>query len=133
MPSERQWLDGAFCLYRLDVLEAQQLREDFFLYFEEVEYHVRLRSLGWKVGYVPSAVVSQSSLGTPAFYLGRNMQIYQRLWGTQAGRLFASPTVLIREVGRVVLRRSTSFDIKGFLKGWVAGNQHDIGAVNLEK
>ncbi|MEU7797887.1 glycosyltransferase family 2 protein [Micromonospora arborensis] len=54
------WADGAFLLVRKSALEAVgHLREDFFLYFEEVEFQLRLRLQGWTVRLVPNAVCAQ--------------------------------------------------------------------------
>ena len=75
----RAWLDGAFCLYRADLLRAMPFRTDFFLYFEETELHTRIRKAGYGVAWVPTASVEQSSTGVPPRLLGRNLQKYQHL------------------------------------------------------
>ena len=49
---------GASSLYRVDALNTcGLLDEDFFAYYEDVDLSFRLRLLGWKIWYEPSAVV----------------------------------------------------------------------------
>jgi GT2 family glycosyltransferase len=67
------WADGAFLLIRRSALEsAGAFREDFFLYFEEVELQLRLRLQGWSVRLVPSAVCSQEPGNFTAYLRVRN-------------------------------------------------------------
>lgn len=40
---DREWLDGAFTMYRTADLEEFTLDEAYFLYFEETDLHTRLR------------------------------------------------------------------------------------------
>ncbi|HEX2699964.1 MAG TPA: glycosyltransferase family 2 protein [Acidimicrobiales bacterium] len=55
-----QWMPGSCLLIRAEALRAAgPLDEKFFLYFEEVDYQLRLRRLGWEIECVPSAVAWQ--------------------------------------------------------------------------
>lgn len=55
---ELDWVTGAFFLIRQEVVEQiGVLDEDFFLYVEELEYCLRAKEKGWKVGYVPNTQI----------------------------------------------------------------------------
>jgi GT2 family glycosyltransferase len=67
------WADGAFLLVRKGALQrAGGFREDFFLYFEEVELQLRLRLSGWSVRVVPAAVCAQEPGNFTAYLQVRN-------------------------------------------------------------
>ncbi len=61
-PAEIFGASGALALYRAEAIEALReadgefFDEDFFAYKEDVDAAWRLRLLGWKAAYVPSAV-----------------------------------------------------------------------------
>ncbi|QGG40033.1 glycosyltransferase family 2 protein [Aeromicrobium yanjiei] len=76
------WLDGAAVLYRLEELQRHPMREDYFLYMEEVDYHLQINRRGGSVKVVQDAQAEQSSHGTPAYFLARNVQLFQASWGT---------------------------------------------------
>jgi N-acetylglucosaminyl-diphospho-decaprenol L-rhamnosyltransferase len=120
---ERQWLDGAFCLYRAAVL-AERLREDFFLYSEELEFHTRLRALGHKVVWAPRSVATQQTKGTPPYYQARNLQIFLRLRGNGAQMVVSVPILIVRErLVRILRRRRTERgalrrSLRGLRDGW---------------
>lgn len=126
-PRDRQWLDGAFCLYRTAALMVG-MREDFFLYTEELEFHTRLRSLGYRVVWAPESVATQQTDGTPSYYQARNIQIFLRLWGNRFQQTVAVPYLVMREcLVRAVRRRSTPnaslpLSLRGLRDGWA----HDI-------
>jgi GT2 family glycosyltransferase len=52
------WMRGA-ALGRIGLLD-----EEFFAYHEEVDWCVRARAMGWRVVYVPDAVVTHTGRGT---------------------------------------------------------------------
>ncbi|MFI6762798.1 glycosyltransferase family 2 protein [Micromonospora sp. NPDC050417] len=67
------WADGAFLLVRKRALDSGgTFREEFFLYFEEVEIQLRLRLQGWSVRLVPNAVCSQEPGNFTAYLRVRN-------------------------------------------------------------
>jgi GT2 family glycosyltransferase len=72
-PHQTEWLDGAAVLLRsVAAREAGLLDEDYFLYFEEVEYFLRLRQLGWAVECVPAALAWQEPGTKPTYLWLRN-------------------------------------------------------------
>ena len=63
-PRSCEWLDGACVLVRVGALrQAGPLDERYFHYFDDVDHHLRLRSLGWGVECVPEAVAWQEPGG----------------------------------------------------------------------
>jgi GT2 family glycosyltransferase len=57
-PCPMDWLAGASLLLRRSLLDAiGLLDEEFFLYFEEVDYLLRARRAGWQTWYVPASRV----------------------------------------------------------------------------
>lgn len=55
---ETEWLAFAAVLIRRDVIEGVgPLDEDYFMYFEDVDYCRRVRDAGWKIMYWPHADV----------------------------------------------------------------------------
>lgn len=120
-PVERAWLDGAFCLYLADALASLAFREEYFLYFEEVDLHLRIEKWGGRVMWTPTARVSQVPSGTPAYYLTRNMHIFQFWQGNDAQRLVTPIYALLRLALRASVkdRRISVFrDMwRGFLDG----------------
>ena len=72
-PRAAEWLDGAAVLVRAEaVREAGMLDEDYFLYFEEAEYLLKLQRLGWAVECVPAAVAWQEPGNKPTYLWLRN-------------------------------------------------------------
>lgn len=118
----RDYVDGAFCLYRRDVFESLGgIREDFFLYFEESEFHARIRSAGYVVGWVPEAVVEQGSGGIPPYLLTRNLQKYLRSHGTRLQRFATVPYMVTRRSLRKTLRGGPDRERRDMLRGWWHG------------
>lgn len=74
-PHKVEWLDGAAILLRADaVRQAGPLSTSYFLYFEDSDYILRLRRLGWEAECVPDAVGWQEPRmkGLPLEYRIRN-------------------------------------------------------------
>lgn len=79
--SQCDWASGASLLIRRSVFEAiGYLDENFFLYFEEVDFCKRARDAGWTCWYVPEAEVlhlaGQSSGVTGHHVAGRRRPRY---------------------------------------------------------
>lgn len=96
-PRHAEWLDGAALLLRSRAArQAGMFDESYFLYFEETEYLLRLRRLGWSVECVPAAVAWQEPGRRPTYLWLRNRLRFlartapKRHVLREAGRLAAS-------------------------------------------
>lgn len=125
---DRDWLDGAFTLYRTTDLETHRLDEVYFLYFEETDLHTRLRRAGKRVVWVPGAAVQQESSGTPPRLIGRNLFLFHhKLFTDMSGRC-AVGVQFARAVAKGVLRRQDSLAAAGqILAGWMDGERLAAG------
>jgi GT2 family glycosyltransferase len=98
------WADGAALLVRSGVLRRLGLLpEQYFLYFEEVDFQARVRRSGGQVRIVSGALAWQSPGGTPRYLAARN----QLLW-LRSGQRRAIPFFLATVAwtcGREVIRR----------------------------
>jgi N-acetylglucosaminyl-diphospho-decaprenol L-rhamnosyltransferase len=57
-PTECDWVTGCFMMIRREVVEATGLFDRrYFLYFEEVDFCVSAKKLGWKIVYLPTTDV----------------------------------------------------------------------------
>ena len=121
---DREWLDGAFTMYRTSELEEFILDETYFLYFEETDLHTRLRRAGRRVVWVPRATVSQRSSGIPSRLLGRNLFLFHyKLFSKTTGRLAVS-FELGRSVARALLtKRGRWSAFPEIAKGWQEGER----------
>ncbi len=62
---EVDWLSGAALMVRRDVLESVGLLdEDFYMYCEDVDWCYRMHQRGWRVCYVPHAVITHAIGGS---------------------------------------------------------------------
>jgi GT2 family glycosyltransferase len=119
-PQEREWLDGAFVLYRAALLDEYKVNETFFMYVEEVDLHLRFRAAGHQILWVPSAEVCQDTAGTPSYYAGRNLILLQRLRRNTAGVPLIILTVILTAV-RASLRTRRVAPIASTIRGIVNG------------
>lgn len=68
-PFEAAWFDGTGILMRAEAVRATgRYHEDFYYFFDEPDYHLRMRKLGWRLECVPAAAGWTDS-GTPSPYL----------------------------------------------------------------
>ncbi|MFT5702553.1 MAG: N-acetylglucosaminyl-diphospho-decaprenol L-rhamnosyltransferase [Desulforhopalus sp.] len=57
-PFKTDWVSGASMMLRSDGINSIGLMDDgYFLYYEEVDYCIRLQKAGWECWYVPSSRV----------------------------------------------------------------------------
>jgi N-acetylglucosaminyl-diphospho-decaprenol L-rhamnosyltransferase len=119
---DREWLDGAFTMYRTEYIANDGLDEAFFLYFEETDLHTRLRRRGMRVVWVPKAVVSQLSSGIPPVLLGRNLFLFHsKHYSRASGRVAVSYEVLRASARFLLRRRGTLLAPIAILRGWKSG------------
>jgi GT2 family glycosyltransferase len=115
-PVTRSWLDGAFLAYRWSDVVNERLSEDFFLYMEETDLHLRLGRRGKKILWVPNAIVWQSSGGIPPYYLTRNMRLLflrnEPLW-----RRAFIPVTMAKRIAADVIKRRNLHSVVPSIKG----------------
>jgi GT2 family glycosyltransferase len=68
--------------------EIGLLREDYFMYYEELDFSVRARRAGWEILYTPAAYIhhrESSSMGKTSplktYYMFRNRWLFIRRFG----------------------------------------------------
>jgi GT2 family glycosyltransferase len=131
---DREWLDGAFTMYRTDELESFKLDESYFLYFEETDLHTRLRRAGRRVVWVPHARVSQKSSGIPPRLLGRNLFLFHRKLFSKATGRAAVGFELIRAFGRALLTRRARWSaLPEIARGWGEGERMPVVPISPEE
>ncbi|MEL6658055.1 MAG: glycosyltransferase family 2 protein [Bacteroidota bacterium] len=101
---EAAFAHGACMLIRTQLLEeVGLLREDYFMYYEELDFSVRARQAGWKIVYTPDAYIhhrESSSMGKfspmKTYYMFRNRWLFVRRFGSWLDRvLFAAYFLII--------------------------------------
>lgn len=118
---DREWLDGAFLLFRSSAIAKFPIDETYFMYMEEVDHQLSLKQVGWAKIWVPSAVVWQSSGGIPPYYLARNMVLFQDRHGNAVTK-FVTPiwAIFHRILSNIVKRRGGS-EARELYRGWIDG------------
>jgi hypothetical protein len=72
-PREADWLDGSCLLLRAETVAALgPIDEGYFLYFEELDYFVRMRQAGWRIECEPRARAWQEPGSKPSYLWARN-------------------------------------------------------------
>lgn len=93
---EVDWMVGACLMARRKVVEAVGgLDETFFMYFEEVDWYLRTRRVGWGAVYLPTAQVihhygqsSDQNLARRHLYFQRSKWLfYRKHYGPGVGNL----------------------------------------------
>lgn len=98
-PHVVDWIDGCCMAIRTEALaDVGPLDERYFLYYEDVDYGLRLREAGWSVECVPAAVAWQEP-GRLSVYLFTKNRL--RLLSTYAPRPLVASEV-VRGIGRSV-------------------------------
>lgn len=95
--TEVDWINGAFLMVKKTAIEkAGLLDEDFFLYYEEIEWCARLRREGRLVVYGDlHAIHLQGETANESF--GATGKGYYQLWGKKGRQLMLSAFVRIRK------------------------------------
>lgn len=86
---QADYAHGACVLIRRTLLEEiGLLREDYFMYYEELDFSVRARRAGWEILYTPKAYIhhrESSSMGKTSplktYYMFRNRWLFIRRFG----------------------------------------------------
>lgn len=126
-PCDVDAISGAACAIRSAVFaELGGFDERFFMYVEDTDLSLRARLAGYRVRYVPSAVVAHDYqmryTPTKAFYLDRNRHLMLRknLSRTTYRRLL--PALLLGELitwGFLLLKGPRYWDVKLRVYAWL--------------
>jgi GT2 family glycosyltransferase len=122
-PTPREWLDGAFLLYRAAELRDFPFSDRFFLYMEETDQHLRLQAAGKRILWVPSSTAWQSSNGVPEYHYARNIRLLARRHYSFFSRRIGVPYLLFRRFAVLAIRRREG--LPNFLRGIRARLQDD--------
>jgi N-acetylglucosaminyl-diphospho-decaprenol L-rhamnosyltransferase len=127
LPGDIAWITGASMMTRAEVIaETGGFDEDFFLYWEETDWCLRIRQAGYAVGYNPEVVVehiqgaSEQNISQYDYALKRQNSVY----------LFCRKNYSLEENRRIVcnrLRRSAFQMVRLWLKNiFLKLNSNDI-------
>jgi len=119
-PVDREWLDGAFLLYRWQDIERHRIDESYFLYMEETDLHLRLAKHGRKVVWVPASRVWQDSRGIPPYYLARNLRLLFKEHESPLHRFAVVPFAVAKRLCADIVRRQDFSGVLPSLHGLVA-------------
>jgi hypothetical protein len=131
-PQPTAYAHGAAMMVPRRVLEqVGPMNEDFFLYYEELDWCERIRKAGWTAWVVPQALVWHKESMTVArmgslktFYLTRNriwlMRRHVKDWRLAVFYLFLLLITVPKNVISYLLRREWS-NLRAFLKGVKTG------------
>jgi len=120
-------LSGCVMLLRAEALRAAgEMDESYFLYYEDTDYCLRLSAAGWRVVYVPAAMVLHAASATVGFqsagfvyYFSRNRIWLMRRWaGTSRFLAYMLFNLLVKAPGAVIvfglLRRKPELTVAYF-------------------
>lgn len=119
---------GAACLYRVNALQqVGLLDEDFFAYYEDVDLSFRLQLAGWKISFLPSAVVyhhiGMTAARVSGFYAQQTLKNLPLLWFKNVPRGYfwqIGSKLFITQIlffGKAVTRGQGWSALKGSFKG----------------
>ena len=115
------WLYGCLCIYSLEVVGALRMNEMFFLYFEETDFHQKIRSHGYKLANVRQAIAFQSTNGIPPFWFGRNLLIFNALNLKSSYSFISSATQIVVYALRLAKKRRLAKSLGPLLRGIAEG------------
>lgn len=73
VPVQADWVSGAAMMIRGETLaDVGGMDEDYFLYFEEIDYMRSIRRRGWEIWHVPSASVRHDAGGATGIVGGES-------------------------------------------------------------
>lgn len=111
----RAWMDGSVILFRAEALQAVgPLREEYFLYFEELDWCIRANRAGWRTGTVLGVLAWQEPGGFTLYLKLRNGLYMRRRLGGNALAL------------RWVLRRLAAFTRDALLRGASVADAREV-------
>jgi len=133
------WPTGCAMLIKKEVLtEVGSLNDELFAVGEDLDYGLRTIKQGYRIRYVPSAVVwhkeSVSAGGHDApqyvFYQTRNLVVLQRHWAKNVLHLLLAQMIAFLHLGKRILLfvlHGKWRSIAGLLYGWRDGYINRLG------
>jgi GT2 family glycosyltransferase len=120
--SDPDWADGSCLVFDREVFEkVNGLFEKFFMYFEDVDFCLRVKKSGLKINHVDTSV-SQTPKGPSSFLRSKNSVMLARRTesflfkiSVTKRNLFGAGLLLARFRFRDSINR-----VKGIFQGWVA-------------
>lgn len=96
-PRDTPYAHGAAMMIRREVIDAAgPMPEAYFLYYEELDWSVRIRRAGWRIAYDPRCTVFHKESATTgqqsplrSYYLTRNRLLFARRNRRGAARLLS--------------------------------------------
>ena len=89
-PVYPDWVWGTFFMFRRSLLKQfknEQLPDDFFMYFEDMQWCLEINHMGYKIGFEPAAVIRHrkgGSEGNKPLFMKENekkfMKMHYPLW-----------------------------------------------------
>jgi len=122
----RDWLDGAIVMYRQGAFDNRRMREEFFMYVEEDEFHWRLRKEYGDIGCCFEVGADEVSNSVPPFLMSRNLQWMHDLHGNVLERLMCVPWVVGKTLLKALLGRVGWEQFRGSVKGWIAAKRRPV-------
>lgn len=131
------YLGGACFVFKSSILDKiGYIPENYFLFFEETEFCLKTKKLGYKlicvkeskVYHKGSATISKFK-GLSYFFLNRNRIVFMRRNANVIQKIIFSIYVVIEGIGRMILRREPVELFKFFIEGL----KTDINKIDLEK
>jgi len=143
MPGPTGYAHGAAMMVRREAIEkAGTMPEDFFLYYEEMDWCERIKRAGYQIWLEPRAVIYHKeslSVGKESplkeYYMTRNRILFiRRNAGFLARKLFILHfTFLVTPRNTAVYLLNGKYDLlKAFFKGWSDGIR-DVRGKNFYK
>jgi len=128
-PKPTGYVSGEAFLAKAEVFaQAGDFDERYDLYFEDVEWSLRVRDAGWRLATVPHAVfthvVSASVPSLTGIYQRARNRMFFLRFGLGATRLAAARLSARRQlllVGSLLRRGHVWLAVRGVVAGWTAG------------
>lgn len=140
-PSPTAYAHGACMLTSREVIEkAGMMTEIYFLFYEEIDWSIRLKRAGYEIWYEPGAcVLHKESMtakrGTPLrlYYLTRSRLLFTR----RNSSFFLKIAALLYQLAIVIPKNIILYSVHGdknmlgsFVKGSFHGFTHNIKKIN---